>query len=104
MVLDNFVTWNFVAGYMGTVIVTMLMVQFFKELPFIKTIPTKYFVFIIAFLNIVATSIATNTFLISNLYLMVVNAILVSFTSTGTYDFAIKPVKIKIDDTNAESK
>lgn len=97
MVLDNFVTWDFIASYMGTVIVTMLMVQFFKELPFIKSIPTKYFVFIIALINIVATSVVTKTFLISNLYLMIINAILVAFTSTGTYDFTVKAVKVNID-------
>lgn len=97
MVLDNFVTWKFIASYMGTVIITMLTVQFLKELPFIKRIPTRYFTFIIAFLNIIATNIATNSFLIPNLYLMFINAIITTFTATGGYDFAIKTIRVDID-------
>jgi hypothetical protein len=97
MVLDNFITWDFITGYAGTVIVTMLIVQFLKELPFIKKMPTRYFTFIIALLNIIATNIATNSFLISNLYLMFINAITVTFTATGGYDFAVKTIRVNID-------
>lgn len=105
MVLDNFVTWDFISGYVGTVIVTMLIVQFLKEFPFIKKMPTRYFTFIIAFLNIVATNIATKSFSISNLYLMIINAILITFTSTGTFDFTFNSVKVKINqDIDDKSK
>ncbi|QAT39542.1 hypothetical protein [Clostridium sp. JN-9] len=94
MVLDNFLTWSFLGGFMGTVIVTMLVTQFLKEVPFIKAVPTKYFTFIVAFINILAVAIANGTFAFNGIYLMFINAIVVTFTSTGTYDFVVRPVQI----------
>jgi hypothetical protein len=94
MIFEDFLTIDYIGTFMGTVVVTMLLVQFFKELPGVKRIPTKYFTFIIAFLNIFLCSILTNSFEINNLYLIFINAMLVTFTSTGGYDFTIKNIKI----------
>ena len=95
MEFTDFLTIDYLCTYMGTVVVTMLIVQFLKELPGIKKIPTKYFTFIVAFLNILICSFITGNFAVSNLYLMLINAMLVTFTATGGYDFAIKSVTIK---------
>jgi len=95
MEFTDFLTIDYLCTYMGTVVVTMLIVQFLKELPGIKKIPTKYFTFIVAFLNILICSALTDNFALSNLYLMLINAMLVTFTATGGYDFAIKNVTIK---------
>lgn len=94
MVFESFLTIDYIKTFMGTVIVTMLVVQFLKELPLIKKIPTKYFTFIVAFLNLLICSLLTSTFAVNNLYLMFINSMLVTFTSTGGYDFAIRDVKI----------
>ncbi len=93
MIFEQFLTLDYISTFLGTVIVTMLMVQFFKELPYIKKIPTKYFTFIVALFNIVICSILTNSFAFKNLYLVFINAILVTFTSTGGYDFTVGNVK-----------
>ena len=95
MEFSDFLTIDYISTFMGTVVVTMLIVQFLKELPGIKKIPTKYFTFIVAFLNILICSFITGNFAVSNLYLMLINAMLVTFTATGGYDFAIKSVTIK---------
>ena len=95
MEFTDFLTIDYLCTYMGTVVVTMLIVQFLKELPGIKKIPTKYFTFIVAFLNILICSFITGNFAVSNLYLMLINAVLVCFTATGGYDFAVKSVTIK---------
>lgn len=97
MVFEDFLTIDYIGTFMGTVVVTMLLVQFFKELPGIRKIPTKYFTFIVAFVNILLCSILTNTFHLSNLYLIFINAMLVTFTSTGGYDFTVKNIKINQD-------
>ena len=103
MEFTDFLTIDYLCTYMGTVVVTMLIVQFLKELPGIKKIPTKYFTFIVAFLNILICSALTGNFAVSNLYLMLINAVLVCFTATGGYDFAVKSVKIQ-KDKNVELK
>ena len=97
MEFTDFLTIDYISTFMGTVAVTMLIVQFLKELPGIKKIPTKYFTFIVAFLNILICSFITDNFAVSNLYLMLINAVLVCFTATGGYDFAVKSVKIQKD-------
>ena len=97
MEFTDFLTIDYISTFMGTVAVTMLIVQFLKELPGIKKIPTKYFTFIVAFLNILICSFITGNFAVSNLYLMLINAMLVTFTATGGYDFAAKNVKIQKD-------
>ncbi|WP_125153687.1 hypothetical protein [Clostridium rectalis] len=93
MEINEFFSVDYISTFMGTVVVTMLMVQFLKELPGIKKIPTRYFAFIIAFLNILICSILTNTFNFNNLYLMFINAMLITFTTTGGYDFSINTIK-----------
>lgn len=95
MEFTDFLTIDYISTFMGTVAVTMLVVQFLKDLPGIKKIPTRYFTFVIAFLNILICSALTGNFAVSNLYLMLINAVLVCFTATGGYDFAVKNVTIK---------
>ena len=105
MEFTDFLTIDYISTFMGTVAVTMLVVQFLKELPGIKKIPTKYFTFIVAFLNILICSFITGNFAVSNLYLMLINAMLVTFTATGGYDFAAKSVTIKTQkDKSTERK
>jgi hypothetical protein len=97
MEFTDFLTIDYISTFMGTVAVTMLVVQFLKDLPGIKKIPTKYFTFVVAFMNILICSALTDNFALSNLYLMLINAMLVTFTATGGYDFAVKNVKIQKD-------
>lgn len=97
MDINNFVTWDYISSYVGTIVVTMLIVQFLKELPYIKVIPTKYFTFLVAFLTIVICGLQAGTLSLSNLFLMFINAILVTLTATGGYDFAIKKVTVNED-------
>lgn len=95
MEFKDFLTIDYISTFMGTVVVTMLMVQFFKELPLVKKMPTRYFTFIVALFNIVMCTVLTNTFTLVGLYLMFINAMLVTFTSTGGYDFAVKSVMVR---------
>ncbi len=97
MVFENFLTIDYVKTFLGTVVVTMLTVQFLKELPVIKKLPTKYLVFLVALFNILICSMLTNNFSLSSLYLIFINAMLITFTCTGGYDFTIKNIKINQD-------
>lgn len=90
MILDSFITWDFLSQYMGVVIVTMILVQFVKELPLIKIMPTKYLTAIIAFLTLLSAHLGTDRFSWGELYLIFLNSILVTMTATGGWDFANK--------------
>ncbi|MBL4932178.1 MULTISPECIES: hypothetical protein [Clostridium] len=100
MEINDFITFDFLSSYVGTVIVTMLIVQFLKDIPFIKKIPTRYFTFLVAFITILISGIYHGTISFSNLYIMLINAILVTFTATGGYDFAARKVSINVDKSN----
>lgn len=90
MEFNDFITLEYLCTYMGTVVVTMLIVQFTKDLPGVKKIPTRYYTFLVAFLNLLICSILNSTFTIAKVYLMLINSMLVTFTATGGYDFSIK--------------
>lgn len=100
MEINDFLTLDYLSTYMGCVVVTMLMVQFLKELPIIKSIQTKYFTFIVAFVNILLCKVLLGSFLINDLYLIFINSMMVTFTATGGYDFAVGKVKIKTENYN----
>ncbi|WP_027626540.1 hypothetical protein [Clostridium lundense] len=110
MEFNDFITLDYMCTYMGTVVVTMLIVQFTKELPGVKKIPTRYYTFLVAFFNILICNILNETFTIAKVYLMLINAMLVTFTATGGYDFSIKkviidePEKIETTDINNDMK
>ncbi len=88
MVIDSFITWDFLGQFMGVVIVTMLVVQFIKEIPVIKRISTKYLTAIVAFITLFSYQMANGSLTWRGLYLVFLNAIFVTMTATGGYDFA----------------
>lgn len=92
MIIDSFITWDFLNQYMGVVIVTMILVQFVKELRGIKKIPTKYLTAIIAFLTLLIAQSVAHGIGWGELYLVFLNSILVTMTATGGWDFANKKV------------
>lgn len=96
--MDSFLTWEYVATFAGVVFATNLFVSFTKELPYIKNISTKYYTSIVAFILIILSSLTLGLFNITDLPLVVLNSILVTFTATGGYDFTYKKV------TNTETK
>lgn len=94
MQVNDFLTLDYIATFVGTVVVTMLLVQFLKDLPLIKKIPTKYFTFIVALVNILICTATFGTFTLQSVYLVFINAVVITFTCTGGYDFTYKKVKV----------
>lgn len=92
--MDSFLTWQYVATFAGIVFATNLFVNFTKELPYVKLMPTKYYTSIIAFVLIIMSNLSLGTFDIKNIPLMVLNSILITFTATGGYDFTYKKVTV----------
>ena len=88
--MDNtFLTWDYLASYAGMVFAVTIFTQFFKDLPLIKKIPTKYFAFVISLIVMTSVSLYQGTFNINNILLVILNSMLVTFTATGTKDFGV---------------
>ncbi|HBJ1650950.1 TPA: hypothetical protein LA460_003376 [Clostridium botulinum] len=97
--MDTFLTWEYVSSFVGLVFVVGMVVEFFKEMPILKNIPTRYFTSMVAFILLLLSSIFTNTFSFNNLPLIILNAILITYTATGGHDFHYKKVNV-IEDKN----
>lgn len=85
--MDNFLTWSYVSTFVGLIFTTSMIVEFIKEIKFIKNIPTKYLTCIIAFILILACDLALGSFKLVNVPLVILNSILITYTATGNHDF-----------------
>lgn len=87
MIPDSFFTWEQLVTYGGATVATMLFVQFTKELPGIKTLPTRLWAFIVAaVLMILATVFTAAEVTPAVILITVVNAVIVAMASCGEYD------------------
>ena len=91
--MNSFLTWEYVATFTGLVFCVQMVVEFFKELPYIKSIPTRYFTAMVSFVLILFSTIFTGVFTFKDLPLAGLNAILITFTACGGHDFHYKKVK-----------
>lgn len=87
MIPDTFFSWEQLATYGGATVATMLFVQFTKELPGIKAIPTRLWAFVVAaVLMVLATIFTAPEISPSVILLTVINAVIVAMASCGEYD------------------
>lgn len=87
MIPDTFFSWEQLATYGGATVATMLFVQFTKELPGIKAIPTRLWAFLVAaVLMVLATIFTAPEISPSVILLTVINAVIVAMASCGEYD------------------
>jgi hypothetical protein len=95
--MNNFITLDYLSTFVGMVAVVVLITQFTKELidKVAKWLPTKYAVFIYALIVIIGYQIMSNTFDISKLLLTVINAMLLTMTAQGGYEWVFKPIEQK---------
>lgn len=95
--MNDFLTWQYVGTFIGMCFCTGMVTEFTKELPFVKKIPTKYFTAIIAFILLLFSNITGGTFNLINIPIIMLNSILICFTSTGGYDFHYRKTKVVED-------
>ena len=98
-VLDNFLTWEFLATYAGATAATSVIVEFAKKvLDKYFNIPTQLVSYLVALVILLLAQVFTSGLTISNIILTLINAILVSLASNGAYD-GIKRMVTKKDNT-----
>ena len=91
--MDNFLTWEVLLTFSGLVGAVYMVVEFTKEIPIIKKIPTKYWSWIIALILLVVTNIVLGSFNYKDIVLYILNAIVISLSSNGLSDFNKKEEK-----------
>jgi len=84
---ESFITWDMLTVYTTYVMVIYLIVKFTKELPFIKKIPTKYFVWFVSFVGLIVINLHNSTFKLWDILLYAVSSILIAMNGNGISDF-----------------
>lgn len=95
--MDNFITLDYLSTFVGMVAVVVLITQFTKDLidKVAKWLPTKYLVFIYSLIVIIGYQLMSNTFDFSKLFLTILNAMLITMTAQGGYEWVFKPIENK---------
>jgi len=87
---QEFLTWSDLATYAMFVSVVFLLVEFCKELKYIKNIPTKYFSAGVAFVLLTLVNLHGGTFELWDIVLYALNAIIISLSANGLAQFNSK--------------
>ena len=86
--MNDFITWAILGTYATFVTMVYMVVEFTKELPFIKMVKTKYYSAIVAFVLMLAVVIHDGSFLFGDIPLYMLTAISVSLGANGLSNFA----------------
>lgn len=82
---NEFLTWDVLGSYAGSVLAVMLITQFTKGLPYIKKVPTQIWSYALAVVILLAAHIFNGSLSASNAALSLVNGVLVSLSANGGY-------------------
>jgi len=93
--MEEFITMNYLATYAGTVFTVNLLVQFTKELidKYIAKIHTRWVVFLYAEIVMFGVAYFQKTLNAENVFLLVLNGVLVAMTAMGSYALAAERKK-----------
>lgn len=88
--MEQFITWDVLTTYASFVTIVFMVVEFTKELPIIKKIPTKYWSFVVCVILLVATNLVLGTFSAQDILLYVLSSISISLGANGLSNFGNK--------------
>ena len=84
--MENFLTWEVLETYTSFVATVYMVVEFTKEIKFIKKIPTRIWSFLVAFLLLIILNLVIKNFKLVDLVLYAITAISISLGSNGLSD------------------
>lgn len=85
--MQEFINWEILTTYATFVTVVFMVVEFIKELKYVKKIKTKYVSFLVAFILLTITNFALHTFHVLDITLYILSAISISLGANGLSDF-----------------
>lgn len=90
--MNDYITWEILSQYATFVTIVFMVVEFTKELPYVKAIPTKYYSALVSFFLILATQFHAQTIEAWDVVLYILTSISVSLGANGLSDFTDKEV------------
>jgi hypothetical protein len=96
MNMNEYLTLEYLGTFAGVTAVTTLIVQFLKlQADRIWKIPTRYIVYLIALILLLVVQAFQGSLTFEKIFLNILNAILVSMASMGTYDISFAKLEKK---------
>ena len=84
--MDTFLTWEVLKDYVTFVSIVFSIVAFTKNIPIIRSVPTRAWSVVVAYILMLAVNVHDGTFEPWNIILYFVNAILISAGANGLSD------------------
>lgn len=84
--MTEFFTWQSLSTVGGSIMAVELLTELFKELGFLKRIPTRFLSFAVAAVVLVSAFVFTEEFSFSGLFLSIFNSAFISLSANGVYD------------------
>lgn len=85
--LENFASWDMLLVFGSLVTVVFAIVEFTKELNYVKLIPTRYYTWIVAFTLILVANVHGGSFKLWDLLIYAISAMFVSLSGNGLHEF-----------------
>lgn len=84
--MQDFFTWTMLGTYAGAVLATTLITQLVKGISFIERIPTQIFSYFVALVVLLAATFFTGSWTVPDAVLCLLNAVIVSLASNGSFE------------------
>ena len=85
--MEQFITLDILTTYTSFVTIVFMVVEFTKELPLIKKIPTRDWSFIVCLILLIATNLVVGTFTPQDIVLYILSAVSISLGANGLSNF-----------------
>jgi hypothetical protein len=86
MIPDSFFTIEMLGTYAGATIATALIVQYTKDLPGVKLLPTRAWAYVVAAVLLLLSTVFSSTVTVDRIILTFINAVIVAMAAVGGYD------------------
>ena len=91
--MEQFITWDILKTYATFVATVFMVVEFTKDLKFIKSIQTKYWSFIVAFVLLTIVNAVMDNFRLVDIILYALSSMSISLGANGLSNFNKKEGK-----------
>lgn len=94
---EQFLTWEMLGTYSGTLGMVLILTQLTKQLPGIARIPTQLYSYLVALAVMAVTAVFGGRTEPGDFVLLIFNAAVVALSANGGYDALVRAVRGKTE-------
>ena len=94
---EQFLTWEMLGTYSGTLGMVLILTQLTKQLPGIARIPTQLYSYLVALAVMAVTAVFGGRTGPGDFILLIFNAAVVALSANGGYDALVRAVRGKTE-------